>query len=79
VGTHFKYYDDDSNKEYGPKNAYLHDSLLSGLSLKFKLIAATDLYAVIVAGLEGEPRSVIDHLKGHRICSEVMVVGASGI
>ena len=59
VGTHFKYYNDDSNKEYGPKNAYLHDSLLSGLLLKFQLTALTNLYAAIVAGLEGKIRSII--------------------
>ena len=40
------------------------------------MTAPTDLYAAIVAGLEGEPRSIMDRLKGHRVCSEVTVVGA---
>ena len=76
AGTHFKYYDDDVHKEFSPTNAYLHDSLLSGLSFKFHLTAAADLYAAIIDGLEGWPRSIVDCLKGRRICSEVMVVGS---
>ena len=76
AGTHFKYYDDDVHKDFGPTNAYLHDSLLSGLSLKLRLTAAADLYAAIIDGLEGWPRSIVDRLKGRRNCSEVMVVGS---
>jgi hypothetical protein len=30
-GFHFKFYEDDSAGEYGPTNAYLVDSFLSGL------------------------------------------------
>ncbi len=50
---HFKYYDeDDVHNEYSPTNTYLLDSLLSGLSPKFELTAATDSYAAILDGLD---------------------------
>jgi len=53
--------------EYGPKNTYLLDSLLSGLSLKHGLTATSDQYAAIENGLDAPHGS--DN-------SEVLVVGA---
>jgi hypothetical protein len=67
---HFKViYGDSEVKEYGPKNTYLLDSLLSGLSLKHGLTASatSDQYAAIDDGLDA-PHSLDK--------SEVLVVGA---
>jgi len=66
-GTHFKdLYDDDIAKDYGPKNTYLLDSLLSGFSLKYKLTASPEMYGSIEDGLKA-PRGSKE--------SEVLVVG----
>ena len=66
---HFKviYSGDSEVKEYGPKNTYLLDSLLSGLSLKHRLTSTSDMYAAIFSGLDAWPGSNK---------SEVLVVGA---
>ena len=65
---HFKViYGDSEVKEYGPKNTYLLDSLLSGLSLKHGLTSTSDQYAAIDHGLDAPHNS--DK-------SEVLVVGA---
>ena len=64
---HFKVlYGDNEVKEYGPKNTYLLDSLLSGLSLKHRLTATSDQFAAIDTGLDA-PHSSKE--------SEVLVVG----
>jgi hypothetical protein len=50
---HFKvFYGNSEVKEYGPKNTYLLDSLLSGLSLKYGLTSTSDQYAAIDNGLD---------------------------
>ncbi len=59
AGTHFKYYDDDSAKEYGPRNEYFLDCLLSGLSLKFGLTEATEIFWAIADGLEGRSEALV--------------------
>jgi len=65
---HFKViYGDNEVKEYGPKNTYLLDSLLSGLSLKHKLTSTSDMYAAIFSGLDAQLGATK---------SEVLVVGA---
>jgi hypothetical protein len=65
---HFKViYGDSEVKEYGPKNTYLLDSLLSGLSLKHGLSSTSDQYGAIDDGLDAPHGS--DK-------SEVLVVGA---
>jgi len=65
---HFKViYGDNEVKEYGPKNTYLLDSLLSGLSPKHELTSTSDQYAAIDHGLDAPHNS--DK-------SEVLVVGA---
>ena len=65
---HFKVlHGDNEVKVYGPKNTYLLDSLLSGLSLKHGLTATSDQYAAIDHGLDAPHDS--DK-------SEVLVVGA---
>jgi hypothetical protein len=65
---HFKaIYGNSEIKEYGPKNTYLLDSLLSGLSLKHGLTSTADQYAAIDDGLDAPHDS--DK-------SEVLVVGA---
>jgi hypothetical protein len=51
--THFKvFYGDYGVKEYGPKNTYLLDSLLSGLSLNHGLTETSDQFAAIDDGLD---------------------------
>jgi hypothetical protein len=65
---HFKVlYGNSEVKEYGPKNTYLLDSLLSGLSLKYELTSTSDQYAAIDDGLDAPHGSEK---------SEVLVVGA---
>ena len=65
---HFKViYGDNEVKEYGPKNTYLLDSLLSGLSLKHGLTSTADQFAAIDHGLDAPHSS--DK-------SEILVVGA---
>jgi len=65
---HFKViYGNNEVKEYGPKNTFLLDSVLSGLSLKHGLTATSDQYAFIDDGLDAPHNS--DQ-------SEVLVVGA---
>jgi len=65
---HFKVlYGNYEVKEYGPKNTFLLDSLLSGLSLKHGLTATADQYAAIDDGLDA-PHGLDK--------SEVLVVGA---
>ncbi|KAF8968311.1 hypothetical protein BDZ97DRAFT_1916152 [Flammula alnicola] len=70
---HFKFfygnsvYGNSEVKEYGPKNTYLLDSLLSGLSLKHGLTSTSDQYAAIDEGLDA-PHGLDN--------SEVLVVGA---
>ncbi|KDR74151.1 hypothetical protein GALMADRAFT_227844 [Galerina marginata CBS 339.88] len=51
---HFKviYGDEAKPEAYGPKNQYLLDSLLSGLSLKHRLTSTSDQYAAIDDGLD---------------------------
>ena len=39
-------------KDYGPKNTFLLHSLLSGLSLKYRLFHNSDMYAAIEKGLD---------------------------
>jgi len=65
---HFKVIHGDSEvKEYGPKNTYLLDAFLSGLSLKHGLTSTPDQYAAIDHGLDAPHGS--DK-------SEILVVGA---
>jgi hypothetical protein len=65
---HFKtLYGHHEVKEYGPKNTYLLNSLLSGLSLKHRLTSTSDMLAAIDNGLDAPHSS--DK-------SEPLVVGA---
>jgi len=65
---HFKViYGDSEVKEYGPKNTYLLDSFLSGLSLKHGLTTTPDQYAAIDDGLDA-PHGLDK--------AEILVVGA---
>ncbi|KAF8808078.1 hypothetical protein BYT27DRAFT_6601517 [Phlegmacium glaucopus] len=65
---HFKYiYEDNAPREYGPKNSYLHHSLLSALSHKHKLTSTSDMLAAIDDGLDAPINSAE---------SEVLVMGA---
>ena len=67
--THFQdSYDDEIAEVYGPKNTYLLDSLLSGLSLKYELTSSPKMYQFIEDGLN-VPSGSKDSL------SEVLVVG----
>ncbi len=44
-------------KAYGPENTHLFESLLSGLSLKYRLTSSSTMYASIDAGLDARPGS----------------------
>ena len=58
----------DDTKAFGPTNTFLITSLLSGLSLKYKLTDSSDQYGNIQDGL-----NVVDH---NSPTSEVPVIGA---
>ncbi|KAF8972517.1 hypothetical protein BDZ97DRAFT_838158 [Flammula alnicola] len=60
---------DDDAKEFGPSNAFLTTSLLSGLSFKHKLTSSSDQYGNIVDGLDAVAGSSAYN-------PEVLVVGA---
>ncbi|KAF8903875.1 hypothetical protein CPB84DRAFT_1745992 [Gymnopilus junonius] len=50
---HFKtFYGDSRVKEYGPKNTYLLESLLSGLSFKYDLTSTSDMLGTLCDGLD---------------------------
>jgi len=66
--AHFKLPRDEEVTEYGPKNTYLLDSLLSGLSLQHNLASGGDQLASIDDGLDA-PKNGSEE-------SEVLVVGA---
>ncbi|KAF8887451.1 hypothetical protein CPB84DRAFT_1786860 [Gymnopilus junonius] len=64
---HFKViYGDHRVKDYGPKNTYLLDSFLSGLSFKYSLTSTSDQLAAIHEGLDAACGSSE---------SEILVVG----
>jgi len=70
--VHFKINFDNEVKDYGPKNKYLFHSLLSGLSLKYRLCSNSAMYATMEKGLEpnGPNNPVFNSLD-----PEVLVVG----
>lgn len=64
---HFKViYEDNEPREYGPKNSYLHHSLLSALSHKHDLTLTNDMLGAIDDGLDAPINSAE---------SEVLVIG----
>ncbi|KAF8903876.1 hypothetical protein CPB84DRAFT_1773603 [Gymnopilus junonius] len=67
---HFKVmYGDLRVKEYGPKNTYLLDSFLSGLSFKYRLTTTSTMLASLCDGFK------LDTLHGSDESPQVLVVG----
>ena len=75
--THFQdSYDDEIAKVYGPKNTYLLDSLLSGLSLKYELTSSYKMYKFIKDGLNAPSGSKDSELLVVGTCIQVMLCGS---
>lgn len=74
---HFKViYGDSEVREYGPKNTYLLDSLLSGLSLKHRLTSTSDQYAAIDSGLDALPGSKQSEVLVAGTCIQLLLHGS---
>ncbi|KAF9531787.1 hypothetical protein CPB83DRAFT_848738 [Crepidotus variabilis] len=63
-------------KEYGPKNTYLLDSLLSGLSLKYNLTSTSDQLAAIDDGLDTPSGSEKAELLVVGACIQLLFYGS---
>jgi len=74
---HFKViYSSSEVKEYGSKNTYLLDSLLSGLLLKHQLISTSDQYAAIGNSLDAPRGSGKSQVLVVGTCIQLLLCGS---